>query len=150
MVVVFFNAVFQSPATSRCPLKVSAVLQPMNLGWPHKKTAGRLSIWPNTVSLTDSHCGFHVRKLSNSVLKALQAKAWHAFLTSKFFYIQDGIWKWHCFDAETWEERDENPLLYWRNEIVPVCVRACVCVDGTCSEWWESTFRNVGWMWESD
>lgn len=23
------------------------------------------------------------------------------FLTSKLFYIQDGIWKWHCFDAET-------------------------------------------------
>lgn len=23
------------------------------------------------------------------------------FLTSKFFYIQDGIWKWHRFDAET-------------------------------------------------
>lgn len=29
---------------------------------------------------------------------------WHQFLTSKLFYIQDGIWKWHCFDAETWQE----------------------------------------------
>lgn len=32
----------------------------------------------------------------------------HAFLTSKFFYIQDGIWKWHCFDAETWQEKKGN------------------------------------------
>lgn len=35
------------------------------------------------------------------------------FLTSEFFYIQDGIWKWHRFDAETWRGGrggEDNPL----------------------------------------
>lgn len=60
----------------------------------------------HTAQLSDKHCELYA-------YKAAQAKAWRMILTSEFFYIQDGIWKWHCFNAETWQKKEKIHYHYY-------------------------------------
>lgn len=82
------------------------------------------SVWvdPTRKNLYSSDAAGYLQHKKKRWSEVLQAKAWRVFLTSKFFYIQDGIWKWHCFDAETWRE-EKMDIHYYINR--KNCVHMC-------------------------